>query len=217
LPGEFLEEREGRKLGKHVYTEEGKTFSKVIGIPKIGENLIEVVPLAGKYIPKIGDRVIGIVSEVEISGWSIDINSPYPAFLPLSLGVEEFVDLTKTDIARYFDINDIIFCRIAKVSKDKIVQVTMRDPYARKLIGGILFKITPSKVARVIGKGGSMINLLMQKTKCEIIPGQNGLIWIKGKNKARVIEALLTIEKESHFIGLTEKIGKMLSEENEEG
>lgn len=212
LPGEFLAEREGRKIGNYVYEEDDKIYSKVIGILKINENLIDVVPLYGKYLPVIGDRVIGTILEVEVSGWFVDINSPYFAYLPLSLAVEGFVDLSKVDITRFFDINDIIYCRIVKVSKDKITQVSMKDPYAQKLRGGTLVKITPSKVARLIGKGGSMINMIKKKTGCEILPGQNGIIWVKGKNEAKAIEAILTIEKESHIYGLTDKIQKMLGE-----
>ena len=40
------------------------------------------------------------------------------------------------------------------------------------------------------------------------------MIWIRGKDKAKAIKAILTIEKEAHTVGLTEKIDKMLGEEN---
>ncbi len=212
LPGEFLGNKEGKKVGENVYEEDGKIFSKVIGIPKITESEVSVISLAGKYVPKVGDRVIGIIVDVEVSGWFVDINSPYIAFLPLGEAVEEFVDTSRVDISKYYDVNEIIFCRISKVTKNKIVQVTMHDLHAKKLVGGIIIKITPSKVPRVIGRGGSMINLIKNKTGCELIVGQNGVIWIKGKEKAKAIEAILLIEKESHIIGLTEKVEKMLSE-----
>lgn len=210
LPGEFLDERKGRKLGSEVYCEEEMVYSKVLGIPKISEVEISVVPLAGKYIPKPGDRIIGIVKEVEISGWSIDINSPYQAFLPLSEGVEEFVDLSKIDLSKYYDINDLIFCKVLKVPKNRIIQVSMKDSASKKLSDGTLVKIVPTKVPRIIGRGGSMINLIKNKTKCEILVGQNGLIWIKNGEKTKAIQAILTIERESHLIGLTEKIERML-------
>lgn len=213
LPGELLCEREGRKIGENVYEENGKVFSKVIGIPKITESEISVIALSGKYIPKIGDRVIGTIIGVEVSGWVVDINSPYTAFLPLGEAVEEFVDTSRVDISKYYDVNEIIFCRISKVTKNKIVQVSMHDLHAKKLVGGVLVKITPSKVPRVIGKGGSMVNLIKNKTNCELLVGQNGVIWVKGSDKSKAIEAILLIEKESHIVGLTEKIEKMLSEE----
>jgi exosome complex component RRP4 len=88
----------------------------------------------------------------------------------------------------------------------------MKDVGCKKLYGGIIIKVTPTKVPRIIGRSGSMINLIKKKTKCEIYIGQNGVIWIKGEDKTKAIEAILTIEKESHTIGLTEKIEKMLGE-----
>ncbi len=212
LPGEFIAERNGKKIGRGVYLEGEKVYSKVLGIPKIEEDEISVIPLAGTYIPQVGQKVIGIISEVEISGWGVNINSPYTAFLPLAEGVEEFVDISRTDISKFYDINDVIYCKISKVTKNKIVQVSMRDFGCKKLREGIIIKVTPTKVPRIIGKGGSMINLIKKKTGCEIIVGQNGIIWLRGERKDKAIEAILTIEKESHIIGLTEKIEKMLGE-----
>lgn len=212
LPGEFLEERKGRKIGRGVYADGDKIFAKVLGIPRMEEDEISVIPLSGIYMPIIGDKVVAVVTDVEISGWLVDINSPYPAFLPLAEGVDVFVDTSRTDISKFYDVNDVIFCKISKVTKSKTVQVSMRDIGSRKLYGGIIVKVTPSKIPRIIGKGGSMINLIKTKTKCEIYTGQNGVIWIKGEDKAKAIEAILTIEKESHITGLTEKIEKMLGE-----
>lgn len=210
LPGEFLDDRKGRKIGQGVYLENEKVFAKVLGIPKISDVEISVVPLAARYIPRFGDRVVATIKEVEISGWLVDINSPYVAFLPLSEAVEEFVDVQRADLNRYYDVGDIIFCKVSRVTKQKVIQVSMRDVFARKLYGGVLIKITPTKIPRLIGKGGSMINMIKQKTECEIFTGQNGAIWIRGENKAKAIEAILTVEKESHTTGLTERIEKKL-------
>jgi len=211
LPGDFIDEREGRKLDTGVYLEGNKVFSKVLGISRVDENEISVIALSGAYIPKVGDKVIGVISEVEISGWSVDINSPYTAFLPFSEAVEEFVDMSRTDLSRYFDIGNIIYCRVSKVTKNKVVQVSMDDMSAKKLYGGITLKVTPTKVPRMIGRGGSMISLIKTKTNCEIIPGQNGVVWIRGEDKTKAIETILTVEKESHTVGLTEKIEGMLA------
>ncbi|MBI2005218.1 MAG: RNA-binding protein [Candidatus Aenigmarchaeota archaeon] len=213
LPGDLLDERKGRKLGNGAYEENDKVFSKFLGFPRINENEISVIPLSGTYLPRFGDRIIGVIESVEVSGWFVDTNSPYSAFLPISEGVDEFVDLQRTELTRYFDVGDIIFCRLSKVTKNKTVQASMRDFESRKLRGGALIKVTPMKIPRIIGKEGSMIMMIKNKTKCEIVTGQNGLVWIRGEDKGKAIEAILTIEKESHTIGLTEKIEKMLGEE----
>lgn len=211
LPGELIDERKGRKLGLWVYEEGDNVFSKVLGLPRVTENEISVIPLSGIYLPKVGDKVIGTINEVEPSGWLVDINSPYLAFLPLAEGVEEFVDTSRTDLSRYFDVDEMISCIISKVTKNKIVQVSMRDMDAKKLRDGITIQVTPSKIPRIIGRAGSMISLIKNSTRCEIIPGQNGIVWVRGENKTKAIEAILTIEKESHTVGLTEKIQRMLS------
>ncbi len=211
IPGEFLDEKKGRKLGDGVYEEGEKVFAKVLGLPLIRANEIKVIPMSGVYIPKINDRVIGIVKQVEISGWLVDINSPYISFLSVSDGVDEFVDIQKMDITKFFDIGDIIYCKVSKVTKDKTVRISMRSLGARKLYGGSIIKVKPTKVPRIIGKGGSMINLIKKKTGCSIYVGKNGVIWIRGDKKNKAIEAILRIERESHTIGLTDKIDKMLS------
>ena len=211
IPGEFLAPKRGRKVGDGAYFDGEKVYAKVLGIPKIEENEISVIPLSGAYIPVVGHRVIGRISEVEVSGWFVDINSPYMAFLPLAEGVNEFVDILKTDLSKYYDINEIIYCKISKVTKNKLVQVSMHDLGLRKLEGGVTIRVTPTKIPRIIGKRGSMINLIKRKTNCEIIPGQNGIVWIKGEKSDKAIEAILTIERESHVFGLTQKIERMLS------
>ncbi|MBI1978766.1 MAG: KH domain-containing protein [Candidatus Aenigmarchaeota archaeon] len=212
IPGDMVEERKGRKLGNGVYEENDKVFSKFLGVPRATENDINVIPLSGTYLPRFGDRIIGVIETVEVSGWFVDINSPYSAFLPLSEAVEEFVDLQRAELTRYFDVGDIVFCRLSKVTKTKTVQASMRDFESRKLRNGVLIKVTPTKIPRIIGKEGSMIMMIKEKTGCEIVTGQNGLVWIRGENKEKAIESILTIEKESHTIGLTEKIEKMLGE-----
>lgn len=212
IPGELIDEKKGRKVGSGAYFEDENVFAKVLGIVKTDENEIYVIPLSGVYMPKSGDRVIGVISDFSISGWMVDINSPYKAFLPLSEAVSEFVDTQMTDISKFFGIGDIIFCKVSKVTKDKNIQVSMRVIGSRKLYNGIVIKVTPSKIPRVIGKEGSMIKLLKSKTNCDILAGQNGVVWIRGLDKAKAIESILTIEKESHIVGLTEKIEKMLGE-----
>ena len=214
IPGDYLDERNGRKLGMGTYEENEKVYSTFLGIARITENEISVTPLSGAYLPKLGDRVIATIEEVEISGWFVDMNSPYSAFLPIAEAVDEFIDLQRTDITRFFDIDDIVLGRISRVTRNKNVQLSMRDFESRKLRNGIVIKVTPTKIPRIIGKEGSMIMMIKNKTGCEIVTGQNGLVWIHGENKEKAIEAILTIERESHMLGLTEKIEKMLGEGN---
>lgn len=207
IPGDFL--GEGR-AGHGTYEENGKVFSRHIGLAEDKAGLFFVIPLSGIYNPKRGDGVIGQIKGIIVSKWFVDINSPYEAVLPLSEATEDFIDLTKTDLTKYFDYGDLIFAEIMNVSKTKDVQLSMRDRKCRKLRSGRLIKVTPAKVPRIIGKGGSMVEMIKEMTKTQIVVGQNGLVWVKGDNEGIALEAVREIELKSHVHGLTDKIKAML-------
>jgi len=211
IPGEVLGDMKERKSGYGTFSEDGKIISKFLGIPKDSSGYLSVVPLSGVYVPRRQDKVIGFITSVEKVGWVVDINSPWTSFLSLSEGVDEFVDLKRTDIRRFYDVGDVIYAQVSEV-RGSDVQLTMKTPIARKLRGGITVKITPSKVPRLIGKEGSMINTIKEKTKTIIRVGQNGIVWISGEKINKAIKAVKLIEEKSHIIGLTEEITKLLSD-----
>ncbi|MBI4162850.1 MAG: KH domain-containing protein [Candidatus Aenigmarchaeota archaeon] len=207
LPGDFL--GEGRS-GNNAFMEGNKVFSKSIGLVEEKGGVFFVIPLSGIYNPKRGDGVIGKVEEIIFSKFIIDINSPYEAVLSLAEATDEYIDLTKTDLTQYLNYDDLIFAEIISVSKTKNVQISMKDRKCRKLRGGRVVKVTPAKVPRIIGKGGSMVEMIKETTNTQIVVGQNGIVWVKGDNEDIAIEAILEVEKKSHVHGLTDKIKGMI-------
>lgn len=210
IPGDNLGERKGRKLGGGVYLEGDKLFSSVLGILRTTPDEIFVIPLGGVYMPKAGDMVIGRIKSVEISGWFVDVNSPYIGFMPLAEAVEEYIDTSRDEMSKFFAVGDVIYCNITRVTTEKNVRVAMTDRTARKLETGVIVPVTPTKVPRIIGKQASMLKMITSATGCRMLVGQNGMVWVDGQNKAKAVEAILTIEKESHTEGLTDRIAKML-------
>ena len=98
-----------------------------------------------------------------------------------------------------------------------IIKSLLKGKGLGKLEGGFIFRIIPSRVPRVIGREGSMVNLIKEKTGCNITVGQNGWIWIKGPNTDSEIKARRAIEIISEKVymgGLTEKMENWF-EENE--
>ena len=71
----------------------------------------------------------------------------------------------------------------------------------RKLEGGHIISVPAPKVPRIIGKGGSMVNLIKEHTDTRIVIGQNGLIWIEGtpENILRATAAIKKIERSPHY------------------
>jgi exosome complex component RRP4 len=206
LPGEKIEIKDKR----FTYEENDSSYSKILALIEEKENKKKIVPLNGRYVPKVGDKVIGIIKEVESAGWFVDINSYNYAFLPLGEAIQEFIDIFRTDISKYFNVGDIILAKIINVVKNKIIHLTLKEKGLRKLHQGMVIKVSPYKVPRIIGKRSSMLNLIRQKTNCEIFVGQNGYILIRGENFGKAIEMIKTIERYSYVSGLTEMIQKMV-------
>ncbi len=219
-----MDEESGRKLvitgeqvgkgraGHGCYEENGNVYSKFVGLAESKGDMHFVIPLSGVYNPKRGDGVIGKVVEIIAQKWFVDINSPYEAVLTLGEATEEFIDLAKSDLTKYFDYNDLIFAEILSVNKQRQIMLSMRSRKARKLRGGRLISVTSSKVPRIIGKGGSMVEMIKQLSGTQIVVGQNGIVWVKGENEDLAAEAVLMIEERAHLHGLTEFMKRFLEE-----
>jgi len=215
IPGQTLAKGLDYLPSSGCFRDNNEVKAKLLGLVRLKDRFVSIVPLAGVYIPKPGDGVIGFVKDMQTSLWVIDINSPYDSIMLLGQAVDEYIDLNKTDISMFYDIGDVIYAKVLSVSKSKSVHLTMNDYRARKLIGGRIMKITPSKVPRLIGREGSMIEMIKDKTKTQIIVGQNGIVWLKGEKEALAVKAVLTIENESHTVGLTDRISELLEKESE--
>ena len=85
-----------------------------------------------------------------------------------------------------------------------------------KIEQGVIIEINSNKVPRVIGKEGSMINLIKEETGCEITVGQNGIIWISGRkveDELLAKKAINFITENSYVEGLTDEVKKFFEEE----
>lgn len=209
VPGERIVESIDYLPGKNCFRDGNAIYAKKLGLVNVNNRVISVIPLNSVYVPNKGDLVIGEIKEVQSNGWVVNINSPYEAYLPLS-GIREFIDTSKVDLSKIYDIGNIIYSMIATVTSPRSVHLSMQDTRARKFRDGRITSINPAKVPRLIGKAGSMISLIKQKTGCNIVVGQNGLIWLHGEKEDLVIKAIRMIEEESQVEGLTDKIGKLL-------
>ncbi|ASJ14665.1 exosome complex RNA-binding protein Rrp4 [Thermococcus radiotolerans] len=203
------------KSGRGTFREGNRIYSTVVGLVEIRGDSIRVIPLEGPYIPEVGDNVLGKITDVRFSNWSVDIGAPYEANLRVQDATEERIDILKTDLRKIFDIGDIIYARIKAYNEINQIDLTTRGmPFkGGPLRGGQIVKITPSKVPRLIGKGGSMINLIKKLTGTRIIVGQNGWVWVSGKKEEMeklAIEAILKVNRESHTQGLTDRVKELL-------
>jgi exosome complex component RRP4 len=213
VPGEQLGDS-SFKSGVGTYRKEGIIYAAQLGIINIRSGFINVIPLGGKYPPRVGDSIIGMVQDVGPSNWMVDINCPYTAFLHVN-ETQWKVDFGTA--GQFLSIGDIILAKIVQVDETRRVNLTLKEQGLRKMTNGQIMKIAHSKVPRVIGKGGSMISLLKENTGCKIFVGQNGVIWIDGELEGirKAAAAISLIDKGTHLHGLTDEVRQFLTGRSE--
>ncbi|WP_457549415.1 exosome complex RNA-binding protein Rrp4 [Archaeoglobus sp.] len=208
LPGDLLSTNP-KTAGPNTYVEGNKVYARVLGLLDRTETMVRVIPLKGRYVPSVGDTVIGIVKEVTANGWIVDILSPYVAFLPVQENPAMRPNKKPNDV---LDIGDAIIAKVMNIDPKMRVTLTMKDKLCRPIRVGRIVVINPTRVPRVIGKKGSMIKLLKSELDVQIIVGQNGLIWVNGDRRKVSIaeEAIYIIEQEAHTEGLTDRIAEFV-------
>ncbi|HLA23144.1 MAG TPA: exosome complex RNA-binding protein Rrp4 [Candidatus Nanoarchaeia archaeon] len=212
IPGEVLSP-EGKTLpGEGTEKRNNEIVSLKYGLLEESNGLTKVIPLSGIYNPRKGNVVIGKVDNLTFNGWVIDINYIENAFLTLS-EVPRFV--SKNNMEEVLEMGDMVVAKVFDVNK-RGVDLTIKGRGFGKIEQGVIIEINSNKVPRVIGKEGSMINLIKEETGCEITVGQNGIIWISGRkveDELLAKKAINFITENSYVEGLTDEVKKFFEEE----
>lgn len=198
IPGELVTE-ERKKLGSHVFVNEGKVYSDALGLVNDESDYASVVPLEGKYMPQVGDLVIGIIGEEKFSVYMIDLNSFYKSVV------------SKRDMKEILKPGSVVSAKVGKVSELNEIDLQ----YPRLFFGGEIIKVSPVKIPRVIGREASMLNILKEGTQSNIIVGKNGRIWAKGGDIDLLKKAVKKIENEAHLENLTNKIQEFMEKNSD--
>ncbi len=198
---------------QNVTLDGNRIIATVIGISEISDDSVRVIPLTGMYIPKSSDLVIGkVVSHTSLS-WEVDINSCYVGILPAADVFGRDFSAHADELTSKLDKGDLIAARIVNFDRTRDPLITIADRELGKIESGTLIKISPSKVPRLIGKRGSMIQTIEMATHAVITIGQNGLIVVScddSNGLLKAIKAIRMIEEEAHMANLTDKVKEML-------
>jgi len=212
IPGESIVKGENYLPGEGTEKKGDEIVTIRYGLAEESNRLVKVIALSGIYQPRRGNIIIGQVENITFYGWVIDLDSPEGAFLPLQ-EVPKYVD--KDRLNDIFDIGDMIVAKIIGVT-NRGIDLTIKSRGLGRIDEGIIIKINSNKVPRVIGKEGSMINLIKKESDCNITVGQNGLIWIKGdkiEDELLVKKAIMFVSEKSFTSGLTDEVKKWFEKE----
>ncbi|MEM0444886.1 MAG: exosome complex protein Rrp4 [Nitrososphaerota archaeon] len=195
-PGQILSD-EPRTAGAYTYVLNGKVYAALAGVVQLKDSKINILPGKAPYKPSEGDSVVGIIIDSKPSNFEVDLGWHLVGFLHnprqrsrlrLQIG-----DVVYTEV-RYSGIRGVFLeggQRLIKIDR------------------GLLIRISPVKIPRIIGKRGSMLNTLTSESGCKLYVGRNGLIAIIGDSPEKelaVASAIRMIEEETHIPGLTERV-----------
>ena len=192
LPGDFITTSPLR-LQDNVVLDGKRIISTTIGLSDVSTDNVRVISLTGIYIPKIDDLVIGRIEYIFGNSWFADINSCYQGML---LGQDVFGRgsyPTNSEMKNRLDKGDIIFAKIANSDRQREPLISIADQSLGKIDSGELVKISPTKIPRLIGKHGSMIQSIEASTNATITVGQNGLIVVSCDETNGLLKALAAI------------------------
>jgi exosome complex component RRP4 len=214
-PGDLITDADALSAVSGAYEENNKIYSKHLGTVHYSGQEVEVRPMSGRYMPSEGDTIIGEVTRVSYSRWTVEFNSAYEGSLNIADATDEYVDLDEDDLSDFYEVGDAVVIKVKSVTDGMDVDLSMKDKRCRKLEGGRVIEIAPSKVPRVIGKQGTMVKQINEKTNCNIIVGQNGQVWISGDRANLAARAVKKVEREAHTENLTDRMSEWLEEELE--
>ena len=184
-----------------------------VGVSEIVDDTVRVIPLTGKYMPRIDDMVVGKVTSHTSLAWELDINSCYVGFLPATDVFGRDFSARSDELSTRLKRGDLVAARIANSDRSRDPLLTITDRDLGKIDSGELVEMSASKIPRLIGKRGTMIQMIETQTDSLITVGQNGWVVVSCDNPNGLLkakQAITMVDRMAHVSNLTDKVRAML-------
>ncbi|MDA4119195.1 MAG: exosome complex RNA-binding protein Rrp4 [Thaumarchaeota archaeon] len=207
IPGDVIAKGNYR-YGSNIEKRGDEYIALRVGLAEVGMDGLKLNPLTGPYLPRAEDEVIGKVADINGFGWVVDINSCFDGFLPASFVFGREFSPATHDLSSKFALGDMIGARIESYERSRDPQLSIRGQGYGKIESGEIIKISPTKVPRLIGRRGAMINIISEKTGCDIRVGQNGVVVVNGPPEGivKAARAIKMVDEEAHSADLMAKV-----------
>jgi len=156
-----------------------------------------------RYIPKLEDPVIGIVTRRNAENYTIDIGSVHSAILPALA-----FDGASKRIHPNLTVGSIIFARVTGASKDLDPELSCASStllYKKdwvtdlgifgELKGGYIFKVSSATIRRLIDPNCHVTTTLGKYFPFEIAVGKNALVWVKTSQTVNTVIVANVIQR----------------------
>lgn len=151
--------------------------SSVLGSVSRVNKLLSVVPSKARFNPEIGDLAIGVVREVGLRKWRVDIASRCDATLQLaSINLPGGIQRRKTgadelQMRTFFQEGDLVLAEVQSYFHDGSVSLHTRSLKYGKLRNGQFARVSPGNVARAKQSA-------VQLGAVDLVIGNNGYCFI---------------------------------------
>ena len=152
--------------------------------------LLSVTPLRARYVPEIGDLVVGRIVQVGTKKWLVDIAAPTFANLPLSAinlpgGIlRRRTAVDELNIRTFFSENDLLVAEVQTLHQDGSASLHTRSLKYGKLRNGVFTSLTGAGGARMSGQGGvvrsrrQVFTIQTMAGEVDVVLGVNGYVFV---------------------------------------
>eukprot|EP00038_Savillea_parva_P030014 m.74925 g.74925 ORF g.74925 m.74925 type:complete len:300 (+) comp8951_c0_seq2:54-953(+) len=177
-PGDVITADVGYMRGHGTFQSGSELVASVAGVVQQVNKLIVVRPLRSRYVPEIGDVVVGRVTEVGQRRWKVDIQTRLDAVLLLSSVNLPGGQLRRKSAAdellmrHMFVEGDVISAEVQSIFHDGAPSLHTRSLKYGKLTVGSFLTVVPALVKRCKNHFHTL------PCGVSVVLGNNGYIWI---------------------------------------
>jgi len=201
--GEIITKQQDFMKGHGVIVRDGDLIASVAGFIEQTNKLIFVRPIKTRYVPEVGDVIVGRVTDVCDKWWSIDIGAQMNASLVLSaIHLPGGVHRRRTEedaleMRTFFKEGHLISAEIQSLKNDGGVHLQTRNLKYGKLINGIFVKVNNCLIKR---SNKHFISCSDAQIGVDIVLGNNGFVWLTNtKTKEESIKIMNFAKKYEDF------------------
>jgi len=210
VPGDLVAKGNYR-IYSNVIKTDSEFYSIFVGSAEVAGGKVRVTRLSGPYIPKIGDQIIGMITDVQPLAATVDINSYINGFIMANSFYKKRIDPSKRDLSEKVRIGDLLNARVSRIERGRDVSLSLEQKW--RVDGDAIFYISPAKAAYLLKSKSNIINKIKAFTGAGIVMGINGVIVAKGEKDSigKITEVVKLIENHVELYGLEDALKGVLS------
>ncbi|KAK9867474.1 hypothetical protein WJX84_006859 [Apatococcus fuscideae] len=149
-----------------------------------------------RYIPQVGDCVLGRIADKHSENYGVDINTPFPASLPV-LAFEGATRRSRPNL----QVGDLVYARVTAADRDVDPELVCTDASGKAagfgaMTGGQAFRCTTSFAAKLLSQPTpAILTALGRALQFELAVGLNGHIWVHSPKPTTTIIVTNTLPK----------------------